>query len=166
MVVVGLMIIMVLGLFTGITDAVSLKVFAYRLTEKIEISVISAFSEVDLEVFSERANISNEQNRDIYLDKDKAKETIKEFLKKNLELDESFRAKKESIIKQNKAVIIDDIRVYNPNELPTVAPNNQKVERTSIYIHLRVPINFKYSEKEYQDIKRLVDLDSFLTSYQ
>ncbi len=143
----------------------------YSITNKVEGKIIAsswaAFPEVDLDILAKRHNILDEEKRDIYLIKADAESTVRDYIKKNLSLDDAYYAKEDSCITLNTSpVIINDIRVYNPDDVPAITPNGVPINRTSIYISIEFPIHINYVGDCYKKIEVVVDTKTFYSQFQ
>ncbi len=138
------------------------------LGNRVENSLIGAgwtgFSEMDLEKISERkAGLDDPQAREIYLDKVKADNVVRQYIRENLKLDINYVPTDKSYIPhKTNPVIIDEIRIFNPDELPTVASNGTTIIRTTIHISIQVPIDIKGIGFVYVKKNVFVDIDSFM----
>ncbi|WIV11139.1 hypothetical protein [Proteiniborus sp. MB09-C3] len=138
------------------------------LGNRVENSLIGAgwtgFSEMDLEKMSKRkAGLDDPQAREIYLDKVKAVNVVRQYIRENLKLNINYVPTDESYIPhKTNPVIIDEIRIFNPDELPTVASNGTTITRTTIYISIQIPIDIKGIGFVYAKKNVFVDIDSFI----
>ena len=102
----------------------------------------------------------------MYLNKDPAKEVVKDLLKDNLGLDDSFYPLEDKLLIKKYPVVIDILEIYNPDEVPTVAPNGKAINNTSIYIELKFPMYIKFVGNVYKKIDIVVDTKSFYSQFQ
>ncbi|MBU5676897.1 hypothetical protein KQI88_10760 [Alkaliphilus sp. MSJ-5] len=142
--------------------------FVIALGNRVENSLIGAgwagFGELDLERLSERVEgIDDPATREIYLDKVKAEEIVREYIRKNLKLDDNYIPKDDSYItNKSNPVIIDEIRVFNPDDLPIAASNGTLITRTTIQITVQIPMDVKGVGFVYAKKTVFVDIDSFI----
>lgn len=136
------------------------------LGNRIENSLIGAgwagFSEIDLENMGERKEeIYDLEIREIYLNKEKSEKVVREYIRKNLKLDNNYVATDKSYIpNKSNPVIIDEIKIFNPDELP-IKIDEINITRTTIKISIQIPINIKGLGFKYGKKNVLVDIDSF-----
>jgi len=136
------------------------------LGNRVENSLIGAgwtgFSEIDLDKMAERTEgIDNPETREIYLDKSKATIVVRQYIRENLKLDINYIPTNTSYIPHKvNPVIIDEIRVFNPGELPAVE-NGVNITRTTIKISVQIPMDIKGLGFRYVKKNVFVDLDSF-----
>lgn len=136
------------------------------LGNRVENSLIGAgwagFSEIDLSKMSERANgIDDAETREIYLDKGKAESVVRKYIRENLKLDINYVPTNTSYIPHKiNPIIIDEIRVFNPNELPIVE-SGINITRTTIKIAVQIPMDIKGLGFRYAKKNVFVDIDSF-----
>lgn len=136
------------------------------LGNRVENSLIGAgwagFSEIDLSKMSERANgIYDPETREIYLDKTKAELMVKRYIRENLKLDINYVPTNTSYIPHKvNPVIIDEIRIFNPDELPIVE-GEINITRTTIKISVQIPMDIKGLGFRYAKKNVFVDIDSF-----
>lgn len=143
----------------------------YTLGVRVENSLIAAgwagFSQMDLIKMGERMNIDNPENREIYLNKGAAAGTVRQYIQANLRLDESLKATADSYIHhRDQPIIIEEITVYNPNDLPTTTSDGIQINRTTIHMIVLVPKDIKFYGTAYLRKSIPVDIDSFLTEDQ
>ena len=136
------------------------------LGNRVENSLVGAgwtgFGEINLEKMSERKlGIEDPETRDIFLNKEEAENTVRKYIRENLNLNNEYVPTIDSYIahKENP-VIIDDIRIINPNELP-VELDGVNITRTTIKISVQIPIDIKGIGFVYVPKNVLVDIDSF-----
>ncbi|MFA5576307.1 MAG: hypothetical protein WCZ27_09715 [Tissierellaceae bacterium] len=135
------------------------------LGNRVENSLIGAgwagFSTVDLDEIGERKNIDNAEIREIYLDKAKANLLVKQYIRQNLKLDTSYRPTNDSyIVSRDKPVVIDEIRIFNPDELPII-DGKTNITRTTIKIAVEIPMDIKGLGFRYAKKTVYVDIDTF-----
>jgi len=163
----AVLILAIIGGFVMLNNIIELYTLTNRIEGKIITSGWSAFPEVDLDILAKRHIITDEEKRDIYLIKNDAESKVREYIKKNLKLDDSYYPKDDSFIKLKAyPVIIDDITIYNPDELPTIAPNGVNINNTSIYISLQFPIYINFVGDCYKKIEVIVDTKTFYSQFQ
>lgn len=156
-------IILLMILFTIFLIEINLVI---TLGNRVENSLIGAgwagFSEMDLSRMAERANgIDDEENREIYLDKAKADIVVRQYIRDNLKLDINYIPTNSSYISnKEKPVLIDEIRIFNPDELPTV-DNEINITRTTIKISVQIPMDIKGLGFRYAKKTVFVDIESF-----
>lgn len=137
------------------------------LGNRVENSLIGAgwagFSELDIELMGERAGgIDNPEKRDIVLDKIRADLVVRQYIRENLKLDSLNYPTESSYIKhRGSPVIIEEINIYNPNDLPVVL-NGTTVTRTTIQIIVQIPMDVMGMGMIYARKNVLVDIDSFM----
>jgi hypothetical protein len=153
------MIIMMLifGLMV-VTEVITI----HTLGNRVEDSLISAgwtgFSEVDFDKVAKRKDLSDEEDREVFLKKIEAKKKVREYIKENLKLDAALMPKNDSyIIHKSHPVIIDEITIVNPDELPVICNENILLNRTTIHIKVRIPMDVKWVGFRY--IPKHVDVD-------
>lgn len=142
----------------------------YTLGVRLENSLIASgwagFSELDLLKMGQRININNLESREIYLNKDAAVDTVKKYIKQNLDLDDGFRPLPHSYIKSSEPIIIEEISVYNPADLPTITSDGIGIDRTTIHIIVVIPKEIKFVGKVNLRKSVPVDIESFLSQDQ
>lgn len=136
------------------------------LGNRVENSLIGAgwagFSEIDLGKMAERTEgIDNPETREIHLDKAKAESVVRKYIRENLKLDINYVPTNISYIpNKERPVIIDEIKVFNPDELPAV-DNGLNITRTTIKISVQMPMDIKGLGFRYAKKNVFVDIDSF-----
>jgi len=156
------------GNIIGLIDAFIEINSIIALGNRVENSLIGAgwagFGELDLERLSERIEgIDDAATREIYLDKVRAERIVREYIRENLKLDEDYIPKEDSYItNKSNPVIIDEIRVFNPDELPVAASNGTLITRTTIQITAQIPMDIKGVGFLYAKKTVFVDIDSFI----
>lgn len=136
------------------------------LGNRIENSILGAgwagFSEIDLEDIGERTEgIDELEVREIYLNKEKAKNVVRQYIRENLKLNINYVPTDNSYIpNKTKPVLIDEIRIFNPDELP-VKVDEVNITRTTIKISIQIPMDIKGVGFKYAKKNVLVDIDSF-----
>lgn len=144
--------------FTFVTSIIDIHTLGNRVEDSLIASGWTGFSKVDLDKIAERVNISEEEDREIFLEKKAAKDLVIEYIKKNLDLDAAFYPKDESYIPHKyHPVIIDNITIYNPDNIPAVCSEGVDLKRTTICISIRVPVDVKWLGFRY--VKKHVDVD-------
>lgn len=143
----------------------------YTLGVRVENSLIASgwagFSQLDLIKMSERIDVNNIENRQIYLSKSAARSIVEAYIKDNLNLDNALRANTNSYIHhREQPVIIEEIIVYNPDDLPTVTSDGIRLNRTTIHIIVLIPKDIKFYGTAYLRKSVPVDIESFLTNNQ
>lgn len=141
------------------------------LGNKVEKALYAAgwtgFSKLDLKEMARRNLLTSIENRDEYLDKNQAKDIVEEYIKKNLKLDASMYPTIDSYITvKDQPVIVDEITVYNPNDLPAASSTGYSMTRTTIHIRVRIPIETRFTGFRYVEKSVHVDTNSFLTDEQ
>lgn len=134
----------------------------YTLGNKIEDSLIAAgwagFSEADMDQLARRTELSDEQKRDVYLNKTAAEELCLEYIRKNLKLDSGNRPTGESYIPcKNEPVEILEITVLNPDDLPGICSKGASIGRTTIHIVVRIPVDVAFLGRRH--LEKHVDVD-------
>ncbi len=134
----------------------------YTLGNRIEDSLIAAgwagFSRIDFEKMAERLDIDDEENRHIYIVKGEAEGVVRSYILENLKLDTTLYPTAESYIpNKDHPVLIDEITIYNPDELPVSCSRGVNLERTTIHIVCRIPIEIKWLGFRY--LEKHVDVD-------
>lgn len=163
----SVMLLFILAGFVLLIDVVGLYTVTNRVQDAITNAAWSGFTEVDLDEIAERYVITNEELRDTFLNKTKAGEKIKDTIKENLKLDDSYYPEKESYLNlKSYPVKIEELIIFNPNELPDVAPNGENITRTSVYIKLKFPIKLSFLGNAYKKIEVIVDTKTFYSKLQ
>jgi hypothetical protein len=132
----------------------------------VEDSLIAAgwtgFSKADLDKLAERIDVVDEELRDIYLNKPEARDIVLEYIKMNLKLDAAFYPREESYIcNKDNPVIVREIEIYNPDELPAVCSKGVTFERTTIHLLVSIPVDVKWLGFKYLDKHVDIDVKSF-----
>ncbi|MBN4062907.1 hypothetical protein JYU21_01815 [Alkaliphilus sp. AH-315-G20] len=131
-------------------------------SERSEIALISAgwagFSEIELSSTAVSVPILD---RDISLNKVAAENTVREFIIKNLALNANLTAKDTSFISDSRPIIIEEITVFNPADLPATASNGSVLNRTTIHMVVQIPIEIAFVGEVYGRMNVFVDIDSF-----
>lgn len=136
------------------------------LGNRVENSLIGAgwagFSEIDLEDIGERTDgIDDLEVREIYLNKEKAEKVVRQYIRENLKLDINYIPTNKSYIShKTNPVLIDEIRIFNPDELP-IEVDEVNITRTTIKISVQIPIDIKGVGFKYAPKNVFVDIDSF-----
>lgn len=136
------------------------------LGNRVENSLIGAgwagFSEIDLEDIGERTDgIDDLEVREIYLNKEKAEKVVRQYIRENLKLDINYIPTDKSYIPYKiNPVLIDEIRIFNPDELP-IEVDEVNITRTTIKISVQIPIDIKGVGFKYAPKNVFVDIDSF-----
>lgn len=166
-IMVSLMILFIIAGFVLLVDIITLYSATNRVQDSITSAAWSGFTEVDLDQIARRHLITNEELRDTYLDKTKSNEKIKETIKENLKLDHSYYPEEESYLNlKSYPVKIEEMIIYNPNELPATAPNGKDITRTSVYIRLKFPIKLNFLGNAYKEVEVIVDTKTFYSKAQ
>jgi hypothetical protein len=118
----------------------------------------AGFSEVELSSAAESIPILD---RDIFLDKAAAENTVSKFIIKNLDLNADLTAKDTSFISDSRPIIIEEITIFNPADLPATASNGVVINRATIHIVVQVPMNINFVGDIYGRMNVFVDIDSF-----
>lgn len=138
------------------------------LGNRVENSLIGAgwagFSEMDLEKMAQRkVGLGDPQTREVYLDKVKAENVVRQYICENLKLNINYVSTDESYIPhKTNPVVIDEIRIFNPDDLPTIASNGTSITRTTIHIVVQIPLDIKGIGFVYVKKNVFVDIDSFM----
>ena len=136
------------------------------LGNRVENSLIGAgwtgFGEIDLEKISERKmGLENPETRDIFLNKSEAENTVRKYISENLGLNSEYIPTGISYIPhKTNPVIIDEIRIFNPDDLPAI-DNEITITRTTIKISVQIPMDIKGVGFVYAPKTVYVDIDSF-----
>jgi len=143
----------------------------YSLGVRVENALIASgwagFSQVDLMKLSERLDIDNLEGRELYLNKAQAQYMVESYIMQNLRLDSGLRALVDSFIQEKqKPVIIEEITIYNPNELPALTSDGIRLTRTTIHIIVLIPKEIKFYGIAYLRKSVPVDIESFLANNQ
>lgn len=146
----------------------------YTTTNRVESAMLyscwSAFSieSIDLDILAHRTmGIEDEVHRDIFLNKSNARDSIMLYLKDNLNLNDSLYAEDSSFINnKDYPVIVNEIKIYNPDEISSFAPNGEEIKHTSVYISLDFPITIKFVGNCYKNIELVVDSNTFYSQKQ
>ncbi len=143
----------------------------YSLGVRVENALIASgwagFSQVDLMKMSERVDIDILEGRELYLNKAQAQYIVESYIMQNLRLDTGFRALTDSFIQEkHQPVIIEEITVYNPNELPTITSDGIRLARTTIHIIVLIPKEIKFYGPVYIRKSVPVGIESFLANNQ
>lgn len=145
-------------------DYVGLHTLTLKAEDKMIASAWAAFGEVDLDSLAIRQNISDQETRDIYLDKTKATNKIREYIKINFNLDDNYFPKENSFVPvKDHKVLIDEIRIINPDEYKnnSISILGRNIERTSIYISFQIPTKVMYLGNVYKKLYVIVDAKTF-----
>lgn len=138
------------------------------LGNRVENSLIGAgwagFSELDVEVMGERSlGVDDPEDRNITLNKQRAEAVVRQYIIENLKLDSMYYPTDFSYIKHRSSpVIIEEINIFNPIDLPAVLSNGTTITRTTIQIIVQIPIDVKGIGLVYARKNVLVDIDSFI----
>lgn len=143
----------------------------YTLGVRVENSLIASgwagFSQIDLIIMSERLAVDNLENREIYLNKSAARSLVEEYIKVNLKLGDDLRTNLDSYIHhREQPVVIEEITVYNPDDLPAVTTDGIQLNRTTIHIIVLIPKDIKFFGTAYLRKSVPVDIESFLGNNQ
>lgn len=143
----------------------------HTLGERVENSLIASgwagFSQLDLVKMGERLNLSSQEGRQIYLNKAAASSITRQYIIENLKLEDSLRASLDSYIHhRDQPVIIEEISIYNPDDLPVTTSDGATLERTTIHMIVLIPKDIKLIGTAYLRKSVLVDIDSFMTDDQ
>lgn len=155
---------MILTLWIFIFLSTILEIFT--LGNKVQDSLVAAgwagFYHIDLDRLAKRRDIDDEEERDVYLFEDDAKEEVMNYIQKNLKLNAFLYPTPESYIVHNShPVIIDELEVYNPDDLPASCSRGVTFNRTTIHIVLRIPVDVKLIGFHYFEKHVDVDTKSF-----
>ncbi len=142
----------------------------YTLGVRVENSLIAAgwagFKEIDLLKMATRLNDEDMEEREIFLNKAAAINTVRNYIKENLNLDEGYTPNNESYIHNENPVLIENIVIYNPDDLPAINNEGIQLERTTIHMTVLVPKNIKFYGTAYLKKNVYVDIDSFYKNKQ
>lgn len=143
----------------------------YTLTNRVQGYMTNAawagFSVPDLDKLASRTTLSDEESRNTYLDKVQADEKIRDAIKENLKLDNDYYPTEESFIKlKGYPVIVEELIVYNPDDLPDTAPNGKHLTETSVYIKICFPMHIKLVGDVYKEVESIVDTKTFYSRIQ
>jgi hypothetical protein len=136
------------------------------LGNRVENSLIGAgwtgFGEIDLEKMSERKmGLEDPETRDIFLNKSEAEKIVRDYVRDNLGLNSEYIPTDTSYIPHKiNPVIIEEIKIFNPDDLPAI-DNGVSITRTTIKISILVPMDIKGVGFEYVPKTVYVDIDSF-----
>ena len=156
----------ILIVFTAGYVIVETIIEVYTLGNRVEDSIIAAgwtgLSRVDLDRLAQRVHQDNEQERDIYLDKPAAISLVTTYIKRNLNLDAAFYPQEDSyVLERSVPVIINEITVFNADELPATCSRGVTLERTTIHVVVSIPIRLKWLGLRYIEKHVDVDMKSF-----
>lgn len=155
-----------------ITIMISLVVFVIEistiitLSNRVENSLIAAgwagFSEIDLNIIGGRiSDINDIESRNISLDKLRAENVVRQYIRENFKLDLNYRPTDLSYIPyKDEPVLVDEIKIYNQDELPIV-DNGTNITKTTIKITVQIPIDIKLVGLKYAKKTVYVDIDTF-----
>lgn len=152
-----------------LVDFIAINTLTVRSEDMMISSAWSGLTEIDFNELAIRNNLDNEQNRDIYIDKIKAEEKIMEYIKSNFRLDDSFLPLEDSFISiKDRPLIIKTFEIYNPDDFKNsnIKIMGKNIERTSVYIYFKVPINITLVGDVYKEIHIIVDSKTFYSSNQ
>lgn len=136
------------------------------LGNRVENSLIGAgwagFAEVDLERMGERiGGVDDPQTREIWLNKPRAEAIVRDYIRANLQLGAGDIPTSSSYLPvKDTSVIIEEINIFNPDDLPAIVNNGTRLERTTIQIIVQIPMDIKGVGKIYARKNVLVDIDS------
>ena len=151
-----LFLIFTLGIFIIETQMI------ITTSNRTESALIAAgwagFSEMELSSTAESVGVLN---RDVRLNKTAAKNTTREFIIKNLDLNADLTAKNTSFISDSRPIIIEEITIFNPTDLPSTASNGAVINRTTIHIVVQIPMTINFVGEIYGRMNVFVDIDSF-----
>ncbi len=151
-------IIFFLFAFIAVINYEQIIIINNRLESQAIASGWAGFNQLSLEQLAIRETISNREKRHLILNKAKAEEITKEYLKKNLELDNQLFPLPSSYISDKTRPVILNITAYNTGDPGNPAPY------TTIEIEIDYPISL--SPKGYLDFYArktvLANYDTFL----
>ena len=97
----------------------------------------------------------------IFLNKSEAENTVRKYISENLGLNSEYIPTGISYIPhKTNPVIIDEIRIFNPDDLPAI-DNEITITRTTIKISVQIPMDIKGVGFVYAPKTVYVDIDSF-----
>ncbi len=143
----------------------------YSLGVRVENALIASgwagLSQVDLMKMGERLDVDDLEGRELYLNKAQAQYIVESYILQNLRLDSGLRALPDSFIQdKQQPVIIEEIIIYNPNELPALTSDGIRLTRTTIHIIALIPKEIKFYGPAYLRKSVPVDIESFLANNQ
>ena len=108
--------------------------------------------------------IKNTSNADIDMTGWKLVSTVgDQTFTENLRLGTGLIASPESFIPDKaRPVIIEEITIYNPADLPAIASNGKRIDRTTIHVVLEVPLEIRFVGLVYGRMNVFVDIDTFV----
>lgn len=158
------LLVIIIG-FTFTTTVIEIQALGNRVEDSLIAAGWAGFSCLDLDKLAERVYLDNEELRDIYTDKDQAAETVISYIRENLSLDTSLYPKDESYIQvKSKPVILDELTVFNPDDLPALCSRGTSLQRTTIHIAVSIPVEVKWLGLRYIEKHVDVDVKSFFKS--
>lgn len=163
-----IIIFFIFGAF-ALVDLIKINIITVQSEDKMIAAAWSGFSEIDLNKLAVRNNIEDEENRDIYLDKVKAENIIRQYIKYNFRLDDLYMPKEDSFINsKDHPLIIEKLEIYNPDDYTssTITIKGKNINRTSIYIYFKVPIEFSFIGTLYKELHIVVDSKTFYSTNQ
>jgi len=164
----GLMIIlcvvmMIVMVIQPLSEMAILYYYGHRVQGDALAAGWAAFSDYDLEAFATREQINDREPRHIYLDRVLATQTVEDYLKENMKLDDGYYPLSGSYIRRNFPMGVI-ITIINPDQLPYDMGGGNMLNETAIYLELNVPI--RKEDPPYLMKTLYVTADSFLISDQ
>lgn len=145
--------------FLFVETIIEINTVGNRVQDSLTAAGWAGFSKIDMDKLAKRRDMCNEEQRDVYIIKDKAIDEVTNYIKMNLNLDASLHATSDSFIKNtSNPVIIDEIEVYNPDDLPATCSRGATFNRTTIHIVVRIPMDIKFLGFRY--LEKHVDVDA------
>ncbi|KAB3535632.1 hypothetical protein F8154_05740 [Alkaliphilus pronyensis] len=146
-----------------VVEVISIHSLNLRVENSLIASGWAGFSQLDLATMGERIDLLDSEGRDIYLDKTKAIQVVRDYIKANLNLDDDLVATGSSYIHhRQQPVVIEEITIYNPHDLPAVTSDNIPLKRTTIHIIILVPKDIKFLGTTYLKKSVPVDIKAFM----
>jgi len=153
-----LAIFVIVGGYILVTTVIELHTLGNRVEDSLIASGWAGFEKIDFDEVAKRIYLDSEEGRNIYLNENEARNQVIEFIKENLKLDGAFYPREDSYI-PHKAhpIIIDEVTVYNPDDLPSTCSCGTYLSITTIHIDVSIPVDIKWLGFRY--IKKHVDVD-------
>lgn len=148
----------------ALVDYININTITVKSEDKMIAAAWSGFTEIDFNELAVRNNINNEEKRDIYIDKINAENKIREYIKYNFKLDDAYMPKNDSFISvKSLPLIIEAFEIYNPDDYnsSTITIKGKNIDRTSIYILFKVPIEVTFVGNLYKEIHIIADSKTF-----
>lgn len=148
--------------FTFVTTIIEVYTLGNRVEDGLIAAGWTAFSKVDMDKLAERVYMVDEELRDVSLDKAEAQKIVLEYIQRNLKLDAAYYPREESyIIHRDHPVVVEELIIYNPEELPATCSRGQTFERSTVHIVVSVPVEMKWLGFRYMEKHVDVDIKSF-----